>query len=133
LIRHYRVLVNCPPLLLSLPHDQLVRVLLKVHARSFLATIRETNSRPNRDLCHRGSHNDDDHGCKIITLPSHSPLVVKNRSEAAARAFHSAFATRAPLGGFHRGVFLGIEPLRKLTLSKDFNQLTIDTISYILS
>jgi hypothetical protein len=37
------------------------------------------------------SHNDDDHGCKIITLPGHFPLVVKNRSEAAARAFHSAF------------------------------------------
>jgi len=28
---------------------------------------------------------------KIITLPGHFPLVVKNRSEAAARAFHSAF------------------------------------------
>jgi hypothetical protein len=35
--------------------------------------------------------NDDDHGCKIITLPGHFPLVVNNRSEAAARAFHSAF------------------------------------------
>src|SRR5439155_14426275 len=80
-----------PPLLLPLPRDQLVRMPVKVRVRSFRATIRETSSRPNRHLCHRGSHNDDDHGCKIITLPSHFPLVVKNRSEAAARAFHAAF------------------------------------------
>ena len=56
---------------------------VNVRARSFPATIRETSSRPNQHLCHRGSHNDDDHRCKISTLPSHFPRVVKNRSEAA--------------------------------------------------
>src|SRR6267143_231872 len=103
---------------------------VNVHARSFPATIRETSSRPNRHFCHRGSHNDDDHGCKIITLPSHFPLVVKTRFEAAARAFYSAFhdsvqgreaalaATGAPPGDFHQGVILGIEPPCKLTPSK---------------
>jgi hypothetical protein len=64
---------------------------VNVRVRSFPATIRETSSRPNRRFYHRGSHNDDDHGCKIITLRGHFPLVVNNRSEAAARAFHSAF------------------------------------------
>jgi hypothetical protein len=54
-------LVNSPPFLLPLPRDQLVRMPVKVHARSFPATIRETSSRPNRHRCHRGSHNDDDH------------------------------------------------------------------------
>jgi hypothetical protein len=118
LIPRGRVLVNWPPLLLPLPRDQLVSMPVNVRVRSFPATIRETSSRPNRHLCHRGSHNDDDHGCKIIRFPAtfHSPS--KNRSEAAARAFHSAFhdsvqgreaapaATGAPLGDFHQGVIL---------------------------
>jgi hypothetical protein len=63
----------------------------------------------------------------MITLPSHFPLVVENRSEAAARAFHSPFrprsrsrtaATRAPLGDCSSGVFLGIESPPKLAPSK---------------
>ena len=86
-----RVLVNCLLLLLPLRRDQRVRIPVSVHARSFPATIRETSSRRNRHLCHRGSNNDSDRGCKISTLPGHFPLVVKNRSEAAARAFHSVF------------------------------------------
>ena len=76
MIPRHRVLVNCP-LLLPLPRDQLMRMPVKVRVRSFRATIRETSSRPNRHLCHRGSHNDDDHDCKIIPLPSHFPLAVK--------------------------------------------------------
>ena len=68
LIPRRRVLVNCLPLLLPLPRVQLVRMPVNVRARSFPATIRETSSRPNRHLCYRGSHNDDDRGCKIIAL-----------------------------------------------------------------
>jgi hypothetical protein len=124
-----RVLVTCPPLLLPLPRVQLVRMPVIVRAQSFPATIRETSSRPNRHLCHRGSHNDDDHGCKIITLLSHFPLVVENRSEAAARAFHSPFNDPSKVekphsshpsasGRFSSGVFLGIESPPKLIPSK---------------
>ena len=103
---------------------------VNVRARLFRATIRETSSHPNRHLCHQGSHNDDDHGCKIITLPSHFPLAVKKRSKAAARAFHSAFHdTPSKVEKPHQQppvrlcetfirVILGIEPPRKLTPSK---------------
>ena len=66
-----RVLVNSLLLLLPLRRDQRVRIPVSVHARSFPATIRETSSRPNRHLCHRGSNNDSDRGCKISTLPGH--------------------------------------------------------------
>jgi hypothetical protein len=118
---------------------------VKVRGRLFPATVRETSSRPNRHLCHRGSHNDDDHGCKIITLPGHYPLAVKKPSEAAAGAFHSAFhdsvqggeaapaATRAPLGDFHQGYLRHRAPTQNSPRPKTVNQLTIDTIGYILS
>ena len=56
--------VNSRPLLLPFPRDQLVRLSVNPRVRSFPATIRETSSYPNRQLCHRGSHNEDDHGCK---------------------------------------------------------------------
>src|SRR6516164_8435757 len=133
--------MNCPPLLLPLPCDQRVRMPVNVHARSFPATIRETSSRPNRHPRHRGSHSDDN-SCRISTLSNHFPLVVKNRSEAAPRAFHSAFpnsvqgreaapaATGAPLR-LCSGVTLG-RPLAN-SPAQNVNQLTIDIIRYILS
>src|SRR6516164_1277995 len=105
--------VNCSPLLLPLPRDQRVRIPVSVRSRSFPATIRETSSRRNR-LCDRGSNNDSDHGCKISTLSGHFPLVVKNRSEAAAEHFTpspnsvqgqeaATAATGAALKAFIRG------------------------------
>ena len=139
------MLVNCP-LLLPPPRDQLVRMPVNVRVRSFPATIRETSSRPNRHLCHRGSHNDDDHGCKIIRFPASFRSPSKNRSEAAARAFYSAFHEPPPSKverphqqpperlweTFIRGYPRHRAPTQTHP-GQDVNHLTIDTISYILS
>src|SRR6516164_386952 len=101
--------------------------------------IRETSSRRNRPLCHRGSNNDSDHGCKISTLPQPLSLRRQEPLQAAARAFHSAFhhlvqgreaAPAAPGAALRRSS--GLSSV-KLTLSKNVNQLTIDIIRYILS
>jgi len=129
--------VNCPSLLLPLPRDQRVRIPVSVRVRLFPATIRETSSRPNRHLCHRGSHNDD-HGLEIRALTSHVPCVVKNRSETAARALPLPHlcsrsgsrnsSQRSGSEGRSLGVILGIEPC-----PKNVNQFTIDIIGYILS
>jgi hypothetical protein len=82
---------------------------------------------------------------KIIRLPSHLPLVVKNRSEAAAQAFTPPSTTsvqgreaapaapRNAAGRLSSGLSSVSSPHAKLTPVKDFNQLTIDTIGYILS
>src|SRR5439155_24038768 len=43
---------------------------------------RETSSRPNRRLCHRGSHNDDDYGCKIIR---YQPLSARRQEPHRSR------------------------------------------------
>ena len=125
--------MNCPPLLLTLPRDQRVRIPVSVRARSFPATIRETSSRRNRHLYYRGSNNDSDHGCKISTLPGHFLLVVKNRSEAAARALHSPpqlSRSRSRNGSERHSLGLSSP---SSPCPKNVNQLTIYIIGYILS
>ena len=131
--------MNCPPLLLPLPRDQRVRIPVSVRVRLFPATIRETSSRLNRHLCHRGSHNDD-HGLEIRALTSHVPCVVKkplrNGCTSTSLPLPHLCSRSRSRNSSHRsgserrslGVILGIEPD-----SKNVNQLTIDIIGYILS
>ena len=134
--------MNCPPLLLSLPRDQRVRMPVNVHARSFPATIRETSSRRNRHLRHRNSHNGDDHRCKIkyafrpLSLRHQEPLrsgctsislpfpQLPSRSRSLTNSPQSA--SEALIKGYPR------EPPVNSPV-QNVNQLTIDLIGYILS
>ena len=79
---------------------------------------------------------------RLSTLSGHFPFVIKNRSEAAARAFHSPFpnslqgreasptAPRAPLRLLIKG-YPREPPVNSPV--QNVNQLTIDIIGYILS
>src|SRR5271166_5344935 len=60
--------------------------------RSSPAMIQETSGHPNRHLCHRGSHNDADHGWKIKAYQPFSARL-QEPLRTAKRAFHSTFGT----------------------------------------